>query len=252
MKKVKNHIVNWLKDYAEKNSIKGFVLGVSGGIDSAVVSTLAGETGIKTLIMDLPIFQTENEVSRAYKHVKWLQEKYSNIDFKKVDLSSSFQTLKGTMKIEDQLALANTRSRLRMTTLYAFANKLKYIVLGTGNKVEDFGIGFFTKGGDGMVDISPIADLMKSEVYKLGSELGIIDEILKAEPTDGLWEGAISDEEQIGASYDELEWVMTWNGKEDKLNEREKEVLKIYNSMHNGNKHKMSMPPICEIPEDIK
>ena len=252
MKKVKNYIVKWLKSYAESNNIKGYVLGVSGGIDSAVVSTLVAETGLEVLVLDLPIFQTKSEVSRLDKHVKWLQKKYKNVSYKQIDLSNSFKMLSETLNIKDELTLANTKSRLRMTTIYAFANNNNYLVAGTGNKVEDFGIGFFTKGGDGQVDLSPIADLMKSEVYLLGEYLGIIQPILEAKPTDGLWENAISDEEQIGATYDELEWAMEWDGDTTNITERQKEVLNIYQKRHNANKHKMSLPPICKISKELK
>lgn len=210
--KVTEHIVKWLKNYAENAKIKGLVIGVSGGIDSAVTSVLCAETGLPTLCLEMPIHQAKSHVTRAQEHISFLKKKYRNVRDIRVDLTPVFDEFKiqipETEKTTYEMALANTRARLRMTTLYYFAGLEGYIVVGTGNKVEDFGVGFYTKYGDGGVDVSPIADLMKSEVYQLGEYLQIPDSIIKAKPSDGLFGDARSDEDQLGASYDELEWAM--------------------------------------------
>jgi NAD+ synthase len=258
--KVTNHIVNWLKDYAIQAGVNGFVVGVSGGIDSAVTSTLCARTGLKVLCLEMPIHQAESQVSRALNHIGWLKENYTNVDFTQVNLTPVFDSLIQTLpevKNEEErfMSLANTRARLRMTSLYYFAALKKLLVAGTGNKVEDFGVGFYTKYGDGGVDLSPIADLMKSEVYELATFLGVHKDIIQAAPTDGLWGDDRTDEDQIGASYDELEWAMKQIDKglsaDDFLN-REKEVLTIYLKMHNANQHKMIAIPVCEVSEDLK
>lgn len=255
--KVKNHIVTWLKNYAEKTQIKGFVVGISGGVDSAVVSTLCAETSLPMLCIELPIHQAENQVNRAKKHISFLKEKYPNITDISIDLTPVFDQFVQQIPSSENnaLALANTRARLRMTTLYYFAGLQGFIVVGTGNKIEDFGVGFFTKYGDGGVDISPIADLMKSEVYKLAEYLGVSAEIRKAKPTDGLFGDDRSDEDQLGASYDELEWAMmqSQSGKKSTdFSGREQEVFTIYQRLNRANQHKMNPIPICEIPENIK
>ena len=249
-------IINWLKEYASTSKTNGFVVGVSGGIDSAVVSTLCAMTGLPVIVLNMPIRQTTAEYDRASEHINWLL-KFPNVIAKEINLTSAFEAIEATLPegIQDHLTMANTRSRLRMTTLYAFACNNKMLVTGTGNKVEDFGVGFYTKYGDGGVDISPIADLMKSEVYALGAELGIIDSILQARPTDGLWADGRTDEDQIGATYDELEWAMTYLAKKNGIGmvelerptERQKEVLAIYTRFHNANKHKMMPIPVCKI-----
>ncbi|MGB6151318.1 MAG: NAD(+) synthase, partial [Pricia sp.] len=190
--KVTAHIVNWLKTYAEKAKMKGFVIGVSGGIDSAVTSTLCAKTGLELLVLEMPIHQAESQESRAARHIEWLQEKFDNVKRIPVDLTPVFDTLINVLPpvIDEEdrfMSLANTRARLRMTTLYYFAALDSLLVAGTGNKVEDFGVGFYTKYGDGGVDLSPIADLLKTEVYEVARFLKINDEILKAAPTDGLW-----------------------------------------------------------------
>lgn len=255
--KVKNHIVNWLKNYAENTGIKGFVIGISGGIDSAVVSTLCAETSLPTLCIELPIHQAESQVSRAKNHILFLKEKYSNVSDICIELTSVFdefvQQIPKTKN--NDLALANTRARLRMTTLYYFAGLQGLIVVGTGNKIEDFGVGFFTKYGDGGVDISPIADLMKSEVYQLAEFLHISQDIRKAKPTDGLFGDNRSDEDQLGATYDELEWAMLQNEKgkiPTEFSGRKQEVLAIYQRLNKANQHKMKPIPICLIPENVK
>ena len=250
-----DHISDWLLNYVKTSKAQGFVIGISGGIDSAVTSTLAAKTGLPLLCVEMPIHQNKTQVERGVKHIAWLKEKFKNVNSVALELTPIFNGFINQLPENEQqnkLALVNTRARLRMTTLYYFAQTNNSLVVGTGNKVEDFGIGFFTKYGDGGVDISPIADLMKTEVFTLGKELGINNKILTAEPTDGLWEGDKTDEDQIGASYPELEWAMTFNGKEDSLTEREKQVLKIYLNLNKTNQHKMCAIPICNIPENLK
>jgi NAD+ synthase len=236
-------ISNWLLEYLNNSNLKYFVIGISGGIDSALTSTLCAQTGKPTLVISMPIHQASNQLGRAHNHINWLKEKYPNVQSLEYDLTETFETFKKLFDIEDKLALANSRSRLRMVTLYQIATTYKGLVVGTGNKVEDFGVGFFTKYGDGGVDISPIADLTKTEVRKMARELGIIEEILEAKPTDGLWEDDRTDEDQIGATYEELEWAMNYNNV-DKINERQQEVLKIYKKFNIANKHKMIPIPI--------
>lgn len=258
--KVVEYVVSWLKDYAEKSHVNGFVIGISGGIDSAVTSTLCAKTGLPVLCLEMPIHQAENQITRALNHIQWLQNNFKNVTSKHINLTLVFDSLIAAFpKPEDEeqllMSLANTRARLRMTTLYYFAGLNRYLVAGTGNKVEDFGIGFFTKYGDGGVDISPIADLMKSEVYEIAKYLGIHDAIIKAPPTDGLWGDDKTDEDQIGASYDELEWAMKQvelGKKITDFSDREKEVFSIFTKRNKANKHKMIPIPICEIPKDLK
>jgi len=258
--KVVTYIVDWLLDYATTNHQKGFVVGVSGGIDSAVTSTLCAKTGLPVLCVEMPIHQGEKQVTRANLHIDWLQEDFPNVSRRPVNLTPVFDNLVNSLPPvmdEEQrfMALANTRARLRMTTLYYFAALNKYLVAGTGNKVEDFGIGFYTKYGDGGVDLSPIADLMKSEVYEIGVYIGVDDTIIKAPPTDGLWGDDRTDEDQIGASYPELEWAMRMNdqGKSpEDFTGRDLEVFLIYKKYNTANKHKMIPIPVCEIPERIK
>jgi NAD+ synthase len=250
-----NHISHWLKSYAQDAGVKGFVIGISGGIDSAVTSTLAAKTGLPLLCVEMPIHQNKTQVERGLKHIAWLKENFDNVSSVELQLSSVFDSFTSQLpenETQNELALVNSRARLRMTTLYYFAQSNQSLVLGTGNKVEDFGIGFFTKYGDGGVDISPIADLLKSEIYALGKILGINNEIITAAPTDGLWGDEKTDEEQIGASYPELEWAMAFNGDTNSLTEREKQVLQIYTKLNRANQHKMHAIPICEIPENLK
>jgi NAD+ synthase len=273
--KLGNSITNWINDYANKANIDVLVVGVSGGIDSAVVSTLAAKTGKRTILLEMPIHQDPYQVTRAKEHINWLESSYSNVESYQVDLTETYDQMVNTLSTQidfnrdhdrKMLTLANTRSRLRMVTLYSYSNMYGGLVVGTGNKVEDFGVGFFTLGGDGQVDISPIADLMKSEVYKLGASLGVIKDILEARPTDGLWDDGRTDEDQIGATYDELEWAMDFvrdntrieqgirpflDYKEDDLSEREREVLAIYLDRHNKNKHKMISIPVFRVTQDL-
>lgn len=254
-----HHIVQWLNEYAERAGSPGFVVGVSGGIDSAVTSALAARTGLPLLCCEMPIHQADSQVSRARKHIEALEDDYSNVDTVWTELTPVFDAFVAAMPTvvnDDQRfhALANTRARIRMTTLYYFAGLHGYLVVGTGNKVEDFGVGFFTKYGDGGVDLSPIADLVKTEVYALGRALGVNDDIMNAMPTDGLWGDDRSDEDQIGASYPELEWAMdheAGNGKAP-LTGRQREVLDIYQRLNQGNRHKMEPIPVCEIPQSIR
>ncbi len=255
--KVIDHIVKWLKNYADKSGLRGFTVGVSGGIDSAVTSCLCAETGKDVIVLNMPIYQAEEQISLAFRHIDRLEKKYSNVIGVNLELTEIFDSIKTVFpsSIQDDLTLANTRSRLRMLTLYAFASHNKMLVAGTGNKVEDFGVGFYTKYGDGGVDISPIADLMKSEVYAIGKELGIIQGIIDAPPTDGLWEDNRTDENQIGADYDELENAMKFDEKNENeagLSKREKDVLAIYRKFHEINRHKMEPVPVCTIPDQYR
>jgi NAD+ synthase len=266
---VSEGISKWLKEAVNKAGLKGFVMGVSGGIDSAVVSTLCAETGLELLVLEMPIHQGEEQVTRAQNHIQWLKDNYQNVSSLKVDLTEAYDKLYASynsildrpVTIEQfDFSMANTRSRLRMTTLYFYAGIHKMLVAGTGNKVEDFGIGFYTKYGDGGVDLSPIGDLMKSEVYELGRHLGVIEDILTAAPTDGLHSDGRTDEDQIGATYDELEWAMKWtedstiteqgvgsfyDDRDDaSLTKRDREILEIYWSRHSQNLHKMIPIPV--------
>ena len=253
-KEVIEHIKNWLSSYHSQSSTKGFVIGISGGIDSALTSTLVAETNIPLLCIEMPINQNKNQVSRGKNHILWLKENYNNVKSIECDLTGIFEQFKSISAEKNKnqlLALANTRSRLRMTTLYYYAQLNNALVVGTGNKVEDFGIGFYTKYGDGGVDLSPIADLMKSEVFQLAKALKINKEILVAPPTDGLWDNDQTDEDQIGATYDELEWAMK-NNQTKNLSKRQQEVIEIYNKFHVANKHKMMAIPVCNIPDDLK
>ncbi len=258
-KKVIDHIINWLKEYATKASIDGFVVGVSGGIDSAVTSSLCASTGLKTLCVEMPIHQAQSQVTRAQEHITQLKERFPNVSDARVDLTPVFEELKSvlpktTSSPQLDLSLANTRARLRMSTLYYFAGLHKYLVAGTGNKVEDFGVGFYTKYGDGGVDLSPIADLMKSEVYALGKTLNVPHSIQVAAPTDGLFGDSRSDEDQIGASYDELEWAMKMKDKGKKIDDfvgRQQQVFKIFIRLNTVNQHKMNPIPVCKIPVNL-
>ncbi len=252
-------INEWLIEYLKKSKCNGFVVGVSGGIDSALTSTLCARTGYPTLCIDMPILQSENEINRAENHIKWLKKDYSNVSHITIDLNNTFETFKSSVEKTENpnnnLSLANSRSRLRMTTLYYYSGIHNYLVAGTGNKVEDFGVGFYTKYGDGGVDISPIADLTKTNVFEIASKLNIIDEILKAKPTDGLWDDGRTDEDQIGASYSELEWAMIQkdnNKTPDDFTGRDKEVLKVLMKFNSQNSHKMDPIPIFKVPENLK
>ena len=232
-KECSNYITDWLLKYSDESKTDGFVVGISGGIDSAVASTLAAKTNKRVLCLEMPIYQQIDQVNRAQEHINWLKKKFNNVSSILLNLDETYDYFKKTLisNVESEtheIALANSRARLRMTTLYYYAQLNNYLVLGTGNKVEDFGVGFYTKYGDGGVDLSPIADLLKSEVFKIGKELGIINSILNAKPTDGLWNDNRTDEEQIGATYSELEWAMNFNGDTNTLKGRKKKVMDIY------------------------
>ena len=244
-------ITNWISDYALENDIRALVVGVSGGVDSAVTSTLSARTGIRTIVLNMPIHQKKYQDDLSKKHISWLKDNFNNVEERIVNLSKTYDSFVETISVDEvsDLALANSRARLRMTALYATAGSNGGIVVGTGNKVEDFGVGFYTKYGDGGVDISPIADLLKTEVYQIARELDIIEEIIQAAPTDGLWGDGRSDEEQLGASYEELEWAMkeSKNPSNKDLSEREKDVLAIYQRLNKSNSHKMNPIPIFKL-----
>ena len=237
---LKNRIVEWLQDYTSRAGITALVVGVSGGIDSAVSSTLAAETGLPTYALGMPLLQKPEQESLSDTHLNWLGDNYGNVITEKFDLSNLFETFRYTMRgySKDDLALANSRSRLRMVTLYQVAQTVGGIVVGTGNKVEDYGIGFYTKYGDGGVDIAPIADLYKTEVWELGRHLGINEKIINAKPTDGLWDDGRSDEDQIGATYAELEEAME-NGTGKAVN--------ILDNFNRKNRHKMEPIPTFKL-----
>jgi NAD+ synthase len=257
--KVVNHIVEWLKEYATNASVKGFVIGISGGIDSAVTSTLCAKTGFPVLCVEMPIHQGFNQLNRAKEHIAQLKERFDDINSMEINLTSTFEEFKTVLPLDlektaVEVSLANTRARLRMSTLYYLAGVHGYLVAGTGNKVEDFGVGFYTKYGDGGVDLSPIADLMKSEVYQIAKVLGVPDSIQVAKPTDGLFGDSRTDEDQIGASYNELEWAMTQNDNGKTTTDfegREKIAFDILKQRNNANKHKMDPIPVCIIPKGL-
>jgi NAD+ synthase len=256
LKSIESHIVNWLFDYSKKSGLNGFVVGVSGGIDSAVTSTLCAKTGLNTIVLNMPIHQKSNQFDRSNEHINWLKNNFENVTSHEINLTEVYNSFSNALPTtnQDDLSMANLRSRIRMSNLYVFASNKKYLVAGTGNKVEDFGVGFYTKYGDGGVDISPIADLLKSEVFKLANHLGIVSSIQEAKPTDGLWDDDRSDEDQLGATYDELEWAMNYLevNSQDNLSERQKKVLEIYSGHHQTNLHKMNPIPVCEIPEILR
>ena len=246
MTKTEDKIVCWLNEYYENSKINSFIIGVSGGIDSALTSTLCALTQKKTILVSLPIYQSKAHLKRAHNHIENLKSRFKNVESLEIDLSNVLDSFLTNFSNKDQLSEANTRSRLRMMTLYHVASLNNGLVVGTGNKVEDFGVGFYTKYGDGGVDISPIADLLKSEVKRLAIKLNVIQEIIEAKPSDGLWDDDRSDEDQIGASYEELEWAMNYieQNKHTNLTEREKTVLNIFTKFNNKNRHKMTPIPI--------
>ena len=253
------HITNWLKDYAINAGVQGYVIGISGGIDSAVTSTLCAATGLPLLCIEMPIHQASSQITRAKEHIAFLKRNFPKVRSIEVDLTSTFDTFTHSLATSENhnllnLTLANTRARLRMTTLYYYAGLDQSLVVGTGNKIEDFGVGFFTKYGDGGVDISPIADLMKSEVTQLGQYLNVPASIIIAPPTDGLFGDDRSDEDQLGASYDELEQAMLFHESgenPDHLEGRAKEVYNIYEKRNRINQHKIQPIPVCKIPQEL-
>ena len=237
---LKDKIVTWIKDYVRENNIKSLVVGVSGGIDSAVVSTLCAETGLPTYALGMPIHQKEDQENLSDAHLEWLHSKFPNVIAHKFDLSKTFDTFQFSMREfgSDKLSLANSRSRLRMVTLYQVAGSVGGIVVGTGNKVEDYGVGFYTKYGDGGVDIAPIADLYKTEVWMLGEHLGVDERIIFASPTDGLWDDGRTDEDQIGATYADLEYAMEYGTGS---------AVRILHDFNTKNKHKMQPIPTFKL-----
>jgi len=254
-------ITKWIKDYAKRNKISTLVVGVSGGIDSAVVSTLCANTGILTYVLTMPIKQSKKTHELSIKHAEWLVQNYwENVVHVNIDLTKEFAVFQKHLTLlgfNSDLAFANSRSRMRMLTLYQVAQHMNGIVVGTGNKVEDFGVGFFTKYGDGGVDISPIGDLLKTEVWQLGRELGILQEIIDALPTDGLWDDGRNDEDQLGMNYPDLERAMendrldqgnAYDTIEHILTKEEKKQLKKYREIRAKNLHKMNPIPVFKKP----
>ena len=235
-------ISNWIKSYVDQMPIKAqsLVIGISGGIDSSVSSTLSAMTGLKTIVLTMPIKQKENQHDLSLKHKEWLIKNFKNVEAHTINLDNLFESFSSTLdKFSNELGFANSRARLRMTTLYQVAAANKGIVVGTGNKVEDFGVGFYTKYGDGGVDISPIADCNKTEVWELGKELGILKEIIDAPPTDGLWDDGRTDEGQLGFKYEDLE---------DAMKNPNSPHRKEYEKIRKQNLHKMEPIPVCKIP----
>ena len=236
------YISNWIKSYVDQmpSKAQSLVIGISGGIDSSVSSTLSAMTGLKTIVLTMPIKQKENQHDLSLKHQEWLIKKFKNVEAHTISLDKLFETFSSTLnKFDNEHGYANSRARLRMTTLYQVAAANKGIVVGTGNKVEDFGVGFYTKYGDGGVDISPIADCNKTEVWELGKELGILKEIIDAPPTDGLWDDGRTDEGQLGFKYSELE---------DAMSNPNSPHRDQYEKIRNQNLHKMEPIPVCKIP----
>ena len=237
-----NFIKDWIQNYVDSMPVKAksLVIGISGGIDSSVSSTLCALTGMKTIVLSMPIKQKNNQHDLSLKHQEWLKKNYSNVEGHTIELDNLFGAFKTSLnKFDNEHGMANSRARLRMTTLYQVAAANQGIVVGTGNKVEDFGVGFYTKYGDGGVDISPIADCNKTQVWELGKELKILKEIIEAPPTDGLWDDGRTDEGQLGLSYEELEEAMN--------NESSKNRDK-YLRIRKANLHKMEPIPVCKIP----
>ena len=253
------YITSWIKQYARDNRIKNLTVGISGGIDSSVVSTLCALTGLPVDAYSMPIHQSKHTHSLSQRHGEWLESKFSNVNFETINLTPTFKQFEKLWGKQDPLALANSRARLRMMTLYNSAQTSSGIVVGTGNKVEDFGVGFFTKYGDGGVDISPIGDCLKTEVWDMGRELGILDDIINAAPTDGLWDDHRTDEDQIGMSYPELERMMAVDMLDrsdipaitgQDWSAADKKKLKRYRELRSRNLHKMNPIPVCKMPKE--
>ena len=236
---IKDWIVNYVNSMPKK--AESLVIGISGGIDSSVSSTLCAMTGIKTIVLTMPIKQKVDQHDLSLKHQKWLKDKFNNVEGYTISLDELFNSFKSSLsEFDNEHGMANSRARLRMTTLYQVASANNGIVVGTGNKIEDFGVGFFTKYGDGGVDISPIGDCNKSDVWELGKELNILKDIIEAAPTDGLWDDGRTDEGQLGMSYKELEEAMS----NENSNNRDK-----YLKIRKANLHKMEAIPVCKIPK---
>ena len=254
---LEDRIVQWISEYCLTHpKLKSLVVGISGGIDSSVVSTLCALTGMPTYVVGMPINQLEKQESLSDAHGEWLSKKFNNVTFVKTDMSHVYDSFLQTISTDmgekfatNKLAQANTRSRFRMVTLYQIATTVNGIVVGTGNKVEDYGVGFYTKYGDGGIDIAPIADLYKTEVWRLGEHLGVDERIISAPPTDGLWDDGRTDEDQIGTSYAMLEWVMEKGLLEDPmfLNEEQTNAINVYQKFHMQNKHKMVEIPTFKL-----
>lgn len=252
---ITEHIVTWLKDYVNSSGLTGYVVGVSGGIDSALTATLCAMTGKEVFLVNMPIRQKPEQFQRAVNQTSALEARFTNVKGYTVDLTPTFEQLSKDLPDfagSHDLSMANSRARLRMTALYAIGQSKGLLVAGTGNKVEDFGVGFYTKYGDGGVDLSPIADLMKTEVFEMAAFLDVNQDVLDAPPTDGLWEDDRNDEEQLGATYAELEWAMEFEGDESTLNEQQKHVLTTFRRFNRMNKHKMDPIPVCIIPNHLK
>lgn len=251
------YITGWIKKYVTKNKINTLVVGVSGGIDSAVVSTLCAETGLPVMALSMPIRQSVDTHSLSLRHLDWLTKRYVNVSAMIYDLTPVFNQFVATMlHHQSELAFANSRARLRMTCLYQVAQSLGGIVVGTGNRVEDFGVGFYTKYGDGGVDISPIGDCLKTEVWDMGRELDILEDIITAAPTDGLWQDDRIDEAQLGMTYPELEQAMLLDSLHDddieirSLDKQQRSQLRHYREIRARNLHKMLPIPVCQMPVD--
>ena len=250
-KKRINHITRWIKSYATKNKIDTLVVGVSGGIDSAVVSTLCARTGLYVIAVSMPIRQSEHTHDLSMRHGTWLVANFELVDHYTIDLTPAFEQFEHATRVfSDELAYANSRARLRMATLYQLAQANNGLVVGTGNRVEDFGVGFYTKYGDGGVDISPIGDCMKTQVWDMGRELGVIQDIIDAAPTDGLWADGRTDEDQLGMTYAELEVMMRLDEAGLEAASKDRAKLKRYRQIRARNLHKMQAIPVCLMPKE--
>ena len=243
-KKIIDYIKTWIEDYCKSmpNEPDSLVIGISGGIDSSVTSTICALTGKKTIVLSMPIKQIKEQQDLSLKHQEWLKNKFKNVESHLVNLDNVFKSFKNSLgKFDNEHGLANSRARLRMTTLYQVAASNNGIVVGTGNKVEDFGVGFYTKYGDGGVDISPIADCTKSQVWEMGKSLGVLEDIIKAQPTDGLWDDGRTDVSQLGMSYKEVE---------DAMKNSSSKGHKKYLEIRKRNLHKMNPIPVCKIKDE--
>ena len=243
-------ITHWIKSYADQYDINRLVVGVSGGIDSAVVSTLCAATGLPTTVLSMPIRQKQEQQELGINHCLRLMEHFMNVHWETIELTELYETFERLFPADNMLALANSRARLRMTTLYQVAQEKAGIVVGTGNKVEDFGVGFYTKYGDGGVDISPIGDCLKTEVWEMGEALGVSQDIIKATPTDGLWDDNRTDEDQLGMTYPELEKAMLQHEQNiTPIDATEIENLTKFLAIKEKTQHKMEPIPVCILGE---
>ena len=243
VKKREKIITDWINNYCDTTSFnpKSLVVGISGGIDSSVVSTLCAKTGIKTIVLTMPIKQIKTQHDLSLMHAEWLKKNFNNVEHHLIEMDKIFSSFSNVLNnFENEHGFANSRARLRMATLYQVAAANSGLVVGTGNKVEDFGVGFYTKYGDGGVDISPIADCTKTQVWELGRHLGVLDQIIKSQPTDGLWDDGRNDVQQLGMSYEDLEKAMV-----NKNDPNYQKYLKI----REKNLHKMNPIPVCKFNE---